>query len=858
MLRERTSHIRHGRRRRKVYFLTDRGRNRAASLRATLLRGKVPFRSRNGEIHETSLTEIYQEHRRGRPLCELLLEMKSFGCIAEEAGEETGVVDFVREAPTPDQFYGREEEVNSVLGAVNQAPLVVITGMAGIGKTALGSKVCELLRGEQSLFWRDIRSWDGALGLALHLGRFLSSLGRVGLHSALLGTGPKALSRIEELLQEDLAGIEALLVFDDVHKATGDVSSFLAILLRVLKGQAGMSVLLLSRAVPGFYSRREVDLENSVVELSLKRLSEEASHAILAGAGVAEPLIGPLIKAAGGNPLFLRLLSATTAPGDPEGRSLEVYIAEEIEPGLSRPERRCLEVAALYEFPVPPSGLLIERSVRTATLVALRKKGLLDRVDPNRLVLHDTLRSYFGRGVSQERLEEISGKIVPWLRETAQNLAEAGSPDDGIAYAQNAVTIDANASRRVSSLEILGRLRRFVGDYPGAMEAYQTALRQSEGPEVRARLHRKIALCHISQGNLQEAEDEIDAGLALLPPEPSREAAWLYQQRASVAYSQLDFDRCLGTVNRVLAWQPSILEDPDLHGFLLNLRALVYIDDPHRNDPALAQADLKNALKAFENARNQRGLTLVYNNLGIASMELGRNEEAFAYLDQAEATAREAGDYPAQGTPLLTKAFALMDVEGDYEAAEATYQKSYKIHKETHQGAKTVWHYWHFSELYRRQGRFEEARESLEYFLQASGDIAGREFRAQSLGLMIRLCVLCGDGNAAEAYFEEAWSLVQEVHSELAECAVEWAKATLLAWRGDTENAELSFRRASKLSEPHQRGEALLDYGRFLNDSGKPIQARKAFAQASEDLGSTSKALGRSAIAELESLDLAA
>ena len=824
-----------------------------------LLKGEVPFRSRDGEIHEIPFTKVYQEHRRGTHICELLLELKSLGYVPEEAGEEgAGIVDFAREAPTLEHFYGREAEVGRVLEAVEQAPFIAITGMAGIGKTALGSRVCEALRGEQNLFWRQVRPWDRAMDLALRVAHFLSSLGRVGLHSALLGSGPKALSRMEELLQEDMAGIEGLLVFDDVHDGTKDALSFLAMLLRVLRGRSGISVLLLSRDVPGFYSRREVDVERTVIELSLKGLSVDASRAILLEANVAKPLIGPLLKAAGGNPLFLRILSATTTPGDPKGRSLEAYIAEEIEPVLSRPERRCLEIASLYQIPVPPSGLLLERGVRTATLVRLGRRGLLDHIDPDRLVLHDTLRSYFRQGVSQERLEEIVGKIVPWLTETAQDLAKAGSPEDGIAYAQNAVAIDAKSSRLVASNEILGKLRRFVGDYPGASEAYQTALRRTEDRNAQAHLHRKIALCHASQGYLEEAGREIDAGLALLGPEPSLEAAWLHQQRAAVAWSQQDYDRCLGIVEKVLAWLPSLPQDPNLLGFLLNLRALVHIEDTPREDPALAQADLKDALGPFEKANNRRGLSLVYNNLGITALELGQSVEAFEFLDRAEAIAKEAGDYPAQATPLLTKAFALMDLEGDYEAAEATYQKSYKIHKETHQGAKTVWHYWHFSELYRRQGRFEEARESLDYFLQASGDIAGREFRAQSLGMMVRLCVLCGDGDAAEAYFGEAWSLVQKVHSEPVECAVEWAKATLLAWQGDTDGAELSFRRASKLSDRRQRGETLLDYGRFLSDSGKPTQAREAIAQASEDLESASRALGRSALAELESLDLAA
>ncbi|MEE9174179.1 MAG: hypothetical protein V3U30_04305 [Thermoplasmata archaeon] len=105
MLQERTSHIQRGKRRRKVYFLTVRGRNRAASLRSALLAGEVPFRSRSGKIRVVPFSEVEQEHRRGTPFCELLLELKSLGYAPEEAGEE---------APAQDPNHPAEGSADSV------------------------------------------------------------------------------------------------------------------------------------------------------------------------------------------------------------------------------------------------------------------------------------------------------------------------------------------------------------------------------------------------------------------------------------------------------------------------------------------------------------------------------------------------------------------------------------------------------------------------------------------------------------------------------------------------------------------------------------------------------------------------
>ena len=236
-----------------------------------------------------------------------------------------------------------------------------------------------------------------------------------------------------------------------------------------------------------------------------------------------------------------------------------------------------------------------------------------------------------------------------------------------------------------------------------------------------------------------------------------------------------------------------------------------------------------------------------------------RNEEAFAHLDRATKIAEEAGDLAAQATPLFTKAFALMDVVGDYEAAEATYQRSYKLAKETHHRVKIVWHYWHFAQLHRRQGRFEEARESMEYYFQQSADIVNQENRAKDLGLLVRLCVLCDALYAAEKYFEPAWDMVKEVDPEHVDYALRWAKGTLLAFKGDTEGALDSFQRASEsIDDPHHRGELMLEYGQFLKETGDNAEARRVLQEARDDLEHGSRALVSSAQEELSALDASA
>ncbi|MFQ5837886.1 MAG: tetratricopeptide repeat protein [Thermoplasmata archaeon] len=860
LVQEKTSHIRRKARSRKVYFLATKGRFQVASQRNSLLKEQIPFRTRSGDLQEVPLSQAYQELRRGSSLLELLGELGSLGYVSdvtEAVGEE--LVDLTQEAPKVDTFYGREEELERALQAFDQAPFVVVTGMAGVGKTTLGSKICDILRGQRSLFWRQVRSWDTAMDLALRLAAFLKSLGRTGLHSSLTGPGPKELSRIEEVLAADLAGIDSLLILDDVHSASEDAQAFLSILLRVLKIQKGTSALLLSRRVPEFYSRREVVVEDSVVEIPLKGLDLESSQSLLAEAGIAETLLGAVLKAAGGNPLFLKLLASTGPEGAPEEslRTLETYISEEIEPSLEQGERRCLEAASFYQLPVPSEGLLLERGVRRRTLVGLQRKGLLDRVDPDRFILHSSLQTYFQEGLSLERREALVPKVVSWLRKEARALADGGNPHEAIMHLGNAVTVEVDPVRETSSLERLAELRCYVGDYPGAIEAYRSALMKTTDVVVRARLSREIGRCFISQGDLEQAEREIQAGLESLPAEPSLEAGWLLHWRATAAYERQDYGKALEDIERVRSWMARLPPDPNLSGWLANLWGLIYLEDPNRMDAALAHRAFQEAIEVWKASGEKANLCLAYNNLGLAAVEMGRFEQALSHLDESAAIAEELGNLPVRAAAHFSKARVLSMCLGDHDAAEALYHETYRLSKETNRRSMMIWHFWHFADLYRHQGRIEEARESLDYFLEASGDMLNAESRIAYLSLMVRLCILSDDPDSAKAYLDEAEILSRQASSDYASHSIEWAKGSLCSYQGNLGEAEASFLRALNISVSVDRGEFLLDYGRFLASSGDRPRAKDILTQACKELSKISRPLERAARDALGSLESA-
>ncbi|MFQ5910626.1 MAG: hypothetical protein ACE5IJ_07910 [Thermoplasmata archaeon] len=864
---ERTSHVKERPRRQKVYFLTLKGTHRVASLRNSLFDERLPFRTRAGRIEKIPLSQIYREERRGSRLIELLDELESVGHLSEAPEPRPrGIVDFSQDAPSVERFHGRESDIGEVLRALERVPMVVVTGIAGIGKSALGSRICLEFRGKRSIYWRRIRPWDTALALAADIAVFLKSLGRIGLHSYLAGTKPLELGRIARLLESELVDVEALLIFDDAHDASVDAQSLLLILLDVLRPHEGMSCLLLSRGIPGFYSRREVTVEASVHETHLTGLDLESSLALLAEAGISESFMPALVDASGGNPLFLKLLAGAGSHPDGLGwTNLETYISEEIEAVLNEDELACLHLASVYEIPVSRDGLVLGKRGGGRAIVNLRKRGLLDELATGQFSLHDSLRNYFLQDLPLERKKSIVDRAVPYLLQEAERSQEAGEFPRALSYVENAVMIEYDPARRLSGLQRVGELRWLAGDHLGAVEAYRLALSDARESSTRARLRERIASSLTDMGEWDQAGEEIERGLQMLPDEPSLEAGWLLYMRAFIKINRKgDFSGALRDVERVMGWLPSLPLDLSLSGLLALRRGDVHLNDPDRIDLAVAKADFQTATNDLEAAEDWRRLHRPHIALAAVAFRSGEVEEALAQVSQALAVTETSGNVLAHAVALRRRADYLSACKGDHGNAEALYDEAYEVGK--------LWpsfryhHYRGLAQLYRRQGRLEEAREALGYCLTRYGALLRPSIRIGDLALMVRLSAESLDLDTADTYLREAETLARQAPSDVATYYLEWARGVLRARRGAWQEAEASFKLALDLETPRggatadyatfafQQGELSLDFGRFLAISGSSIQAREVLLEVRDEF----RRLGRKSLEEAASETLAA
>lgn len=393
-------------------------------------------------------------------------------------------------------FVGREQQLDQIrrlLGpepdgdqAFRGMPIVVISGMGGVGKSSLAVRAAHELsaRYPDGQLYADMRSWDRQDHTAKLLARFLRALGVTG--SAI----PDGIEERGELYRSMLSGKRLLLVLDDVPP---DVQ-----VLPLLPGSSSCAVVITSRVrLTGLPGARQVDLDVFDLSQSLEMLTAMIGRdRIDAGQDDA----AELANLCGGLPLALRITGArlTSRPHwrlgglvhrlRDEARRLDEFAHHGLElrsnielayQALDDAAQRLFRLCSVMQAPDFPSwtaAALLDSSALEAEdiLESLVDAQLVDIVQyPDaspRYRLHDLIRVYAAEKLHEveperEHLAALNRVLSGWLA-----LAEEAHRSD---YGGNYTTLHGTAPRWTMDP---ADARRHIGDPADWWEAERRAL----------------------------------------------------------------------------------------------------------------------------------------------------------------------------------------------------------------------------------------------------------------------------------------------------------------------------------------------------------------------------------------------
>ncbi len=217
LLREETRRIKDKKQKRKAYFLTDNGFEKAKKTREGMANTEVDVKSEQ-EKSPIKLGEINAYFQTNHSVLDIIQKIEEDGHFEpEEISKDESFVSHLNHLPVVGQE--KHPQFSELLNIWEDGErLITIVGDRGSGRTTLLSEMADELEGKNNIFYFAVRGWQEETHLWRALAEFLENCGNHKLSSYL--KSEKVEDRKERLthLMKDLKDMRTVFMADDAHK----------------------------------------------------------------------------------------------------------------------------------------------------------------------------------------------------------------------------------------------------------------------------------------------------------------------------------------------------------------------------------------------------------------------------------------------------------------------------------------------------------------------------------------------------------------------------------------------------------------------------------------------------------------
>ena len=787
---EKRSRVEGVRERRKVYFLTMGGIQESQKIKERMKTTLITVKGEDNQDRRMTVGDLKAQLKENLSELDIIRFTDENGaCRVLDIREKRAadrLVDLSDKAPKLRNFFGRDAELQKINGWLRTHKVIVVHGIAGMGKTALVARVVEQYKGERNLMWYKLHEWDTLTGPLEQIADLLTKLNHRRLKTYLQSKLNIDMTELGYILEAELKDANLLLVFDDFHKASRPIVQLFSILVEILERIKGVQIIITTRYPMLFYDRREVMIKKIVAELNLKGLDEESSNKLLESRNIAKDLYHDAYELTEGHPLSLELLEAEGIKRKMD-MHINKYIEEEIFSKLSGQEKAMLKIASVYRYPVQPKGLFIDDSLVYETLTGLVERGLIQELSYESYDLHDFIREFFySRLTPRERLG-LHSKAAEYYLDMEGHRAWFES----LYHLVNARKYKGAAQITVDKgWELISK---------GYLEEFQTLLNDINVDELdnntRGELHLVRARISDIIGEWDNALENYRNALELIK-EPARQVVsywnigWILQKRNDWEGAMENFRKCLGLSEDLkdkrstaeayhgmgrVAWRQGQLQDAE--DFLR--KGLAFAEETDDRD-IMASAFI------------ELGRVLCV----VGELEEGRKcfEESLSVLKQLENPFETSRAYNCLGWEYYRE-------KGEWDRAKEAMMKGMLIARDVGytEGLGPVCH--SLGEYYARMGDFKKAEQYLnesEEVFKKLGDDHGLAYNYLSRGVMGRLQKKWEE---AEDYYMMALNYFEEVGTPFDSAYAAYEFGLAFKDRGDLKSARMYLEKAKAIFE---------------------------------------------------------
>ncbi len=712
--------------------------------------------------------------------------------------------------PAVPQFVGRSVELAAYGEKLRRDRFVVMTGMAGVGKTTLGAKLArEAVERAEHIFWFTFDHVEKSTADALFwaLAAFLEGHGEPNLWRYLQGEigAQKPLERTVKvnLLLSGLASGDYVLCFDDfqvVNTAPDVAYVFKLIQQRFvdLRQAAPMPARIIIMG-------REVPLEMEYLVSSSLGGFTHVEAEMFVGARklhLPAPLLRRLWERTEGNAKLLELsASALAALGD-DAPAMEGFVDAMARRGDVRdylmtniyaalkPEER-LVAGILSIFPVSVEREVAEEALAAEGITgvapridALLNKRILSETGDDRLHCHSLVREYGYHVLDRKERERYHQSAAEVYERQRNHLAAAHHHFERRAYgpALDALTGHAqaiiNAGGAGALLEQLGRFQRHVlsleqrvalsktqadahrlrGEYSQALGACEVALQEATDEADRAELFSQVGTTHRDMGEYDRALEYYQQSLAIgeAISDQARVAAihdeigWAHFRLGYLAPAREHF-----AISQQIGQQLSsklLLSKIDLRLGLIEMK---------EGKREQARERFERSLRVFRSAGDRRREAMAVGNLALIYYEMNDAPKTLACYREAVAIQEEIGDVESLRISYSNLGYFYYEL-GDHEQAIQYYERLMQLAQVTeHQRWLSMAHSG-LADAHLGLGHPQQALEHAQEALRVAQAVGpGRELGI-SCAVLGQVWLALGNTLQAKACFEQGIPLLEE------------------------------------------------------------------------------------------------
>lgn len=699
LIEGRLSHVKDEARRRKAYFLTHEGKMEAQTLYDNLIDLQVLVKE---EGKKAKLGEILSQKMKSSSILEVLDIVSEDGVfdIHSKPTVKIGVpIDSFQKHSPPKYFFGRGKELETIHKFLNSSEMkiLVVKGIAGMGKTTLLAKVVNEDATSCRIFWYKFHNWSTQRNLLTHLAKFLEKEKKDALKLYLEENRKIDVGDVQALLKTELPNVSAILIFDDFHGANSQILNLFEALAEIIDGLEDIKIVLLGRNIPRFYDRRAVVISKLLTELQLEGLDKKSGFELLNARNIESEYFEKIYESTKGHPLSLELVKLTE--GKIGKKDVQQFLWEEVLTKLDEKEKALLRFASVFRYPVEKEAYLLipsdKENITYETIDELVEKSLLYNPD-TMFDVHDLIREFFYNRLSTDMKRAYHMKVAEYFEDEADDLAQVEAQYHHI-KAQNEKKAVELAVKFGEHLINRGFLEEFL-------EILKSLPVNDLKPFEQSRLCVMQGDIQTTLGEWDTAQNYYEMSLSAANLEnDKRGCAQAYYKIAAIHYRKGDLDKALTINNQSFEILKDINEPYDLAKLYNNIGVIHWKMGGFEK----AKENYEKSLDIAEKLGDKRGVARALNNLGILHWEGGNLDNAIKFYQKSLALTNELQDRQTEAI-LFDNLGEAFRKKGDVKKAKSYYEKSLEL-------SQKLGFRWQIAEVFRNMGKLYDDEEGKKY-----------------------------------------------------------------------------------------------------------------------------------------------